>query len=137
MGRSEGDLSQPTLVENLSSSSAIRSTICTGGYFAWNFIGRQNDLYSDGSNIRGGVSTGLPFIDDLVLGSGDDLPDEITNNKGRNVYYLLPFILRILGIVFQLMRGARGVQSFWVVFFLFFMTGLAIVMYINKPRSTP
>lgn len=137
MGRSEGDLSQPTLVENLKFFFGYQVNYMYWRYFAWNFIGRQNDLYGDGSNIRGGVSTGLPFIDNLVLGSGDDLPDEITNNKGHNVYYLLPFILGILGIVFQLMRGARGVQSFWVVFFLFFMTGLAIVMYINQTPGQP
>lgn len=137
MGRSEGDMTQPTLVENLKFFFGYQLNYMYWRYFAWNFIGRQNDLYGDGSNLRGGVSTGLPFIDNITLGTSKDLPDEITDNKGHNVYYLLPFILGMLGIAFQLMRGARGVQSFWIVFFLFFMTGIAIVMYINQTPGQP
>ncbi len=137
VGRRESDLSQPSMVDNIKFFFSYQLNYMYWRYFAWNFIGRQNDLYGDGSNLRGGVSTGIPFIDNLALGTSEDLPDEITANKGHNVYYLLPFVLGLLGIVFQLLRGSRGVQSFWVVFFLFFMTGIAIVMYINQTPGQP
>lgn len=136
-GRRPNDMSKPTFAQNLRFFFSYQLNFMYWRYFGWNFIGRQNDLYADGSSLRGGVSTGIPIIDQLSVGTLQDLPQEITHNRGHNVYYLLPFLLGFLGIAFQLMRSSRGVQSFWVVFFLFFMTGIAIVIYLNQTPIQP
>ena len=106
-------------------------------YFLWNFAGRQNDYSARGDGFTGNFVTGFDCIDTFLHGDQDKLPDFLSHNKGRNVYYCIPLILGILGLVWQLRQRKRGMQHFWVVFFLFFMTGLAIVLYINQPPSQP
>ena len=71
------------------------------------------------------------------MGDQSLLPSELANNKGHNVYYCLPLLLGIIGLLFQAYRGQKGIQGFWVVFFLFFMTGIAIVLYLNQTPSQP
>ena len=107
-------------------------------YFMWNFAGRQNDIQGHGELEHGNWLTGFPFIDNARLGDQSMLPDELKENKGHNVFYCLPLLLGLLGLFWQSMKkGQKGIQQFWVVFFLFFMTGLAIVVYLNQTPVQP
>lgn len=103
-------------------------------YFLWNFVGRQSDIQSTGNIDNGQWMSGITPLDQMYLGPQDNLPDEMAANKGRNHYYFLPFILGLVGLFFHLKRDSRG---FLVVFMLFFMTGLAIVMYLNQTPLQP
>lgn len=106
-------------------------------YFMWNFCGRQNDIQGNGEAEHGNWITGISFIDDLMYGDQSKLPDDLKNNKGHNVFYGLPLLLGLIGLFWQAWRGRRGIRQFWVVFFLFFMTGLAIVIYLNQTPMQP
>ncbi len=106
-------------------------------YFMWNFAGRQNDKQGNGELEHGNWLTGIPFIDNARLGNQSRLPSDLKANKGHNVYYCLPLLLGLIGLFWQAYRGQRGIRQFWVVFFLFFMTGLAIVIYLNQTPSQP
>lgn len=108
-------------------------------YFMWNFSGRQNDVQGDGGITSGNWITGISFIDEYVLGLGPqkNIAPEVADNKARNVYFMLPFILGIIGIVYQLRLKEKGLRSFLVVFMLFFMTGIAIVIYLNQTPFEP
>ncbi|MDE7080374.1 MAG: DUF2723 domain-containing protein [Muribaculaceae bacterium] len=108
-------------------------------YFMWNFAGRQNDINNQyGELDAGNWISGIPFIDNSRLGDQSLLPDDLgKNNAGHNVYYMLPLILGLIGLVWQSFAGKRGIEQFWVVFFLFFMTGIAIVIYLNQPPGQP
>lgn len=86
---------------------------------------------------HGNWITGIPFIDNWLVGDQSLLPQELKDNKGHNVFYCLPLLLGIIGLLWQAYRGQKGVQQFWVVFFLFFMTGIAIVLYLNQTPSQP
>ncbi len=101
-------------------------------YFMWNFVGRQNDIHSPvpGELFYGNWESGVKFIDDLRLGDQSDAPDILRDNKGKNHYYFLPLLLGLLGLFFQFAKDKRGC---WLVFLMFFMTGLAIVVYLNQP----
>ncbi len=108
-------------------------------YFLWNFAGRQNDINNQyGEKDAGNWLTGIPVIDNARLGDQSLLPAELgKENKGHNVYFMLPLLLGIIGLLWQALRGRRGIEQFWVVFFLFFMTGIAIVLYLNQPPLQP
>lgn len=106
-------------------------------YFMWNFSGRQNDTQGHGDIRYGNWVTGIPFIDSMLLGNQDELPDILKNAKGKNEYYLLPFLLGILGMIYQYKRGKSGKQDFWTVMLLFFFTGVAIILYLNQPPMEP
>ena len=106
-------------------------------YFMWNFSGRQNDIQGNGEVSNGNWITGIPFIDEALVGPQEDMPFDIINNKGHNVYYMLPLLLGILGLLFQAYAGKKGIQGFWITFFLFFMTGIAIVLYLNQTPYQP
>lgn len=103
----------------------------------WNFAGRQNDIQGNGEPEHGNWITGISFIDNAMLGDQSKLPDDLKNNKGHNVFYCLPLLLGLIGLFWQAYHGKRGIQQFWVVFFLFFMTGLAIVLYLNQTPMQP
>ena len=92
------------------------------------YSGRQNDLQGSGEIEHGNWITGIKFIDNMLVGNQDLLPKELKENKGHNVFYCLPLLLGIIGLLWQAYRGQKGIQQFWVVFFLFFMTGIAIVL---------
>lgn len=100
-------------------------------YFMWNFAGRQNDIHSPspGELFYGNWETGIKPLDEMRLGDQSDAPDLLKNNKGKNHYYLLPLLLGIMGLFFQYEKDKRGS---WLVFLLFFMTGIAIVLYLNQ-----
>ena len=112
-------------------------------YFMWNFAGRQNDLAGNGEPHLGNWISGIPFIDNARLGDQSLLPDEYgAGNKGHNVFYMLPLLLGVIGLLFQALyvkpdRPQRGIEQFWVVFFLFFMTGVAIILYLNQTPGQP
>ncbi len=106
-------------------------------YFLWNFAGRQNDLQGHGDVLHGNWISGISLLDDLRLGKQELLPDDLKTNKGHNVFYCLPLLLGLLGLFWQACKGKKGIQQFWVVFFLFFMTGLAIVIYLNQTPQQP
>ena len=127
----------PTQFENLYYFLSYQCNFMYWRYFMWNFAGRQNDIQSQGEVEHGNWVTGFKLIDNLLVGNQDLLPDELKENKGHNVYYCLPLLLGLLGLFWQAWRGQRGIRQFWVVFFLFFMTGLAIVLYLNQPPSQP
>ncbi len=101
-------------------------------YFMWNFVGRQNDIHSPspGELFYGNWESGVGFIDRLRLGDQEDAPAILAENKGKNHYFFLPLLLGLLGLVFQFDRDKRGS---WIVFLMFFMTGIAIVLYLNQP----
>lgn len=103
-------------------------------YFLWNFVGRQSDIQSNGGIDNGQWLSGIDFIDELYLGPQDNLPSEIAANRGRNRYFFLPMILGLIGLFFQLKRDGRG---FTIVMLLFFMTGIAIIMYLNQTPLQP
>lgn len=103
-------------------------------YFMWNFSGKQNDIQGFGNKRDGNWITGLSFVDNKRLGDQSRLPDSIKNNKAHNQLYLLPFLLGIIGCVFQYLRN----KTDWVVTFLvFFITGIGIVLYLNQPGNQP
>ena len=106
-------------------------------YFMWNFAGRQNDIQGNGELEHGNWITGIKPLDDARLGNQDMLPDELKTNKGHNVFYCMPLLLGLIGLFWQAFRGKRGIRQFWVVAFLFFMTGLAIVIYLNQTPVQP
>ena len=106
-------------------------------YFMWNFAGRQNDMQGNGEPEHGNWITGISFIDNWMLGDQSKMPQELKDNKGHNVFYCLPLLLGLIGLFWQAWRGQRGIRQFWVVFFLFFMTGLAIVLYLNQTPQQP
>ena len=106
-------------------------------YFMWNFAGRQNDIQGQGEIEHGNWITGISFIDKFLVGDQSLLPSDLKNNKGHNVFYCLPLILGLIGLFWQAYKGEKGIQQFWIVFFLFFMTGLAIVLYLNQTPQQP
>ena len=128
----------PTFWENMRFFLSYQCGFMYWRYFMWNFAGRQNDIQGHGELEHGNWISGIPFLDNARLGDQSLLPDDLKQNKGHNVFYCLPLLLGILGIVWQaFMRGKKGIQQFWVVFFLFFMTGLAIVVYLNQTPYQP
>ena len=131
------DVKVPTQFENLRFFLSYQCNFMYWRYFMWNFAGRQNDIQGNGEPEHGNWITGIPFIDNAMYGDQDKLPDDLKNNKGHNVFYCLPLLLGLIGLFWQTYRGKRGVKQFWVVFFLFFMTGLAIVIYLNQTPMQP
>lgn len=127
----------PSQIDNLAFFASYQLGFMYWRYFMWNFCGRQNDIQGVGETENGNWITGIPFVDNMRLGDQSQLPDELKENKGHNVYYALPLLLGLLGLFWQAFRGRKGGQQFWVVFFLFFMTGIAIVLYLNQTPSQP
>ncbi len=131
-------LIKPTFAENLQFFLTYQLNHMYWRYFMWNFAGRQNDIQGNGEVNQGNWISGIPFIDNLRLGDQSLLPDEYgKGNKGHNVFFMLPLLLGIIGLGWQAFTSKRGIEQFWVVFFLFFMTGIAIVLYLNQTPSQP
>ena len=127
----------PTMMENLRFFLSYQCNFMYWRYFMWNFAGRQNDIQGNGELEHGNWISGISFLDNMRLGDQSKLPDDLKNNKGHNVFYCLPLLLGLIGLFWQAYRGQRGIRQFWVVFFLFFMTGLAIVLYLNQTPMQP
>src|SRR5665648_229301 len=127
----------PTFGENLTFFFRYQIGHMYFRYFMWNFSGRQNDIQSNGEISNGNWITGINFIDSQRLGDQKSLPAEFKNSKARNTYFLLPFILGIIGIVFMYNRGVEGRRDLWTVSLLFIMTGFAILVYLNQSPQQP
>ena len=131
-------IKMPTQLENLRFFFSYQCNFMYLRYFMWNFAGRQNDIQGDNGCDRGNWITGIPFFDNWRLGDQSKLPDELKENKGHNVFYCLPLLLGLIGLFWQAFaRGDKGIRQFWVVSILFFMTGLAIVIYLNQTPNQP
>ena len=134
----------PSQFENLRFFISYQCNFMYWRYFMWNFAGRQNDLQGNGELEHGNWLSGFDWFDNWRLGDQDLLPDDLKNNKGHNVFYCLPLLLGLIGLFWQSLakhHGSKtdqtGIRQFWVVFFLFFMTGLAIVIYLNQTPMQP
>ena len=128
----------PSQLENIRFFLSYQCKFMYWRFFMWNFAGRQNDLQGNGELEHGNWITGFDWFDNWRLGDQSKLPDELKNNKGHNVFYCLPLLLGLIGLFWQSLRkGQKGIRQFWVVFFLFFMTGLAIVIYLNQTPMQP
>ncbi len=127
----------PTFGENLRFFFRYQVNYMYWRYFMWNFSGRQNDLQGYGELHKGNWLTGISFIDNAMLGDQNELPTELKENKGHNVYYMLPLLLGIIGIIWQLKQKQKGAMNFTITFLLFFLTGLAIVVYLNQTPYQP
>jgi hypothetical protein len=130
-------IEKPTFSENLRFFFRYQVGHMYFRYFMWNFAGRQNDIQGHGGVLNGNWLSGVKFIDEWRLGDQDHLPARFAGNKARNTYYFLPLLLGLLGIFFQYNKGTEGKKGLWVVFLLFFMTGLAIVIYLNQYPFQP
>ena len=135
-------IKMPTQLENLRFFLSYQVNFMYWRYFMWNFAGRQNDIQGNGEWEHGNWITGIPFLDNMRLGDQSKLPTELKENKGHNVFYCLPLLLGLIGILWQLFKNdeknlGEGEKQFGIVFFLFFMTGLAIVLYLNQTPMQP
>jgi alkylated DNA nucleotide flippase Atl1 len=125
---------KPTFVENMRYFFAYQMDWMYWRYFMWNFAGRQNDQQGHGSINSGNWISGIKAIDAQRLGNQDHLPPSMTNNKAHNRFYLLPLLLGVIGLVYQMLRHLR---DWTVVMLLFFFTGIAIVIYLNQAPYQP
>jgi hypothetical protein len=100
----------------------------------WNFVGRQNDVQGRYDYQDGNWLSGIPFIDELHLGSQENLPSDVLNNKGRNVYFFLPLILGLIGIFYH---AEKDRKSFYVLLVLFLFMGIALKIYLNERPFEP
>ena len=128
----------PTQGENLKFFFRYQVNFMYWRYFLWNFAGRQNDIQNHyGEMENGNWITGFNFIDKLLIGGDSKLLPDSLSGKGHNVFYCLPLILGLIGLFWQIGKGREGAHQFIVVMALFFMTGLAIVVYLNQTPLQP
>ena len=138
MGGVEKKDGVPTAAENLRFFLSYQVNFMYWRYFLWNFVGRQNNIQGHGEVEHGNWITGFRWIDDWLLGCDTSkLPSDLKENKGRNVFYGLPLLLGLVGMLWQWRKGREGKQQFLVVMLLFLMTGLAIVVYLNQTPLQP
>ena len=123
---------KPTMIANLYYFFDYQLGWMYWRYFMWNFFGRQNEIHSPspGDIFHGNWESGIGFIDKIRLGDQKAAPPTLKENKGKNHYFFLPLLLGLLGLFFQFDKDKRGC---WLNFLMFFMTGIAIVMYLNQP----
>lgn len=138
MGGVEKKDGVPTTAENLRFFLSYQVNFMYWRYFLWNFVGRQNNIQGHGEVEHGNWITGFRWIDDWLLGCDTSkLPSDLKENKGRNMFYGLPLLLGLVGMLWQWRKGREGKQQFLVVMLLFLMTGLAIVVYLNQTPLQP
>ncbi|SFT11822.1 Protein of unknown function [Zhouia amylolytica] len=126
-------IEKPSFFQNIQYLFEFQMGYMYWRYFMWNFTGRQDDIQGKYDN-HGNWLSGIKFVDEARLGSQDNLPSDVLNNKGRNTYYFLPLILGIIGFVFQIKSNPK---QWWVVFVLFMFTGLALKIYLNERPFEP
>ena len=124
----------PTFGENMRFLFSYQIGHMYWRYFMWNFAGRQNDEQGHGDLMKGNWITGIKWLDAIRLGNQDNLTSEMLNSPSRNVYYMLPLILGLIGLIYQVSRDSK---NFWVVTLLFVLTGIAIVVYLNQYPLQP
>jgi hypothetical protein len=124
----------PTFGENLRYFFKYQVGFMYLRYFMWNFAGRQNDVQGNGNPIQGNWISGIKFIDETRLGNLDNIPGDLKTNPGRNTYFFLPLIIGLSGMYWQYKKNKNG---FWLVFAFFFMTGMAIILFLNQYPNQP
>lgn len=129
----EETIMKPTFGENLKFFFGYQLNYMYLRYFMWNFAGRQNDLQGRGDLLNGNWISGIPFLDNARLGPQDNIPEHM-KNKGNNKFYMLPLFLGLIGLFYQMNKDN---SSGWVVALLFFLTGIAIVIYLNQYAYQP
>ncbi|MDT8347183.1 MAG: hypothetical protein RQ756_05235, partial [Flavobacteriaceae bacterium] len=123
------EVAPPSLWQNLDYMFRFQFSYMYGRYFMWNFVGRQNDIQGEGGILNGNWLSGISFIDEARLGNQSELSGDMRNNKARNTYFFLPFILGLIGVFFHF---NRDLKSFWVLLLFFLFTGLALKFYLNE-----
>ncbi len=123
------NIEKPSLWDNITYLFEYQIGYMYWRYFMWNFAGRQNDIQGKLDKLNGNWLSGIKFIDELHLGSQDNLPSNAITNKARNTYFFLPFLLGLIGFIFQIQRDKK---NFWVVFVFFLFTGIALKIYLNE-----
>lgn len=127
-------IEKPTMSDNLGFMFEYQFGYMYWRYLMWNFTGRQNDNQGKYDNLDGNWMSGIKFIDEARLGSQDNLPSDVLNNKGRNFYFFLPFILGLIGLIYH---ANKDLKSFYVLLALFLFTGLALKIYLNERPFEP
>ena len=126
---------KPTFINNITFFIRYHIRHMYNRYFMWNFVGRQNDIQGNGESINGNWVSGISFLDEFLTGAPQgNMSADRASNRGHNVYYFIPLLLGIAGFFFHLTRNGR---SFIIVFMLFFLTGYAIVLYLNQTPLQP
>jgi len=125
---------KPTFVNNMKFMVQYQFGYMYLRYLLWNFVGRQNDVQGKYDNTNGNWLSGINFIDEIFTGTQKNLPSDMQNNKGRNIYYGIPLLLALIGFVFHAMRDKK---SFYVLLVLFLFTGLALKVYLNERPFEP
>jgi len=128
------DIEKPSFWQNISFMFEYQFGYMYWRYFMWNFTGRQDDVQGQYTDLHGNWLSGIDFVDEMRLGSQDNLSSDMKNNKARNTYYFLPLILGILGLVFH---AKNDMKSFWVLLVFFLFTGLALKVYLNERPFEP
>ncbi len=128
------DPNNPTYLDNVEFFFRYQVGHMYFRYFMWNFVGRQNDVQGHGNILNGNWISGIKAIDKAFVGNQKQLTTEMANHPARNTYFFLPLILGIIGMFFHL---KRHIKDFWVVMFLFILTGVAIVVYLNQAPYQP
>lgn len=128
------EIEKPSFGSNLSYLIEYQFGYMYWRYFMWNFTGRQNDIQGQYTDTDGNWLSGIDFIDEIRLGSQDNLPSDMKNNKARNTYYFLPFILGLIGLFFHFKKDKKG---FWVLMVFFLFTGIALKIYLNERPFEP
>ncbi|MFB9108059.1 DUF2723 domain-containing protein [Flavobacterium gyeonganense] len=127
-------IEKPSTVDNFSFMFEYQFGYMYWRYLMWNFVGRQSDVQGKYDNLDGNWISGIKPLDSLHLGSQDNLPSDVLNNKGRNVYYFLPFILGLIGLMYH---ANKDLKSFYVLLVLFLFTGIALKIYLNERPFEP
>jgi hypothetical protein len=129
-------IEKPSALDNLSFMFEYQFGYMYGRYLLWNFVGRQNDIQGKYDNLDGNWISGIDFVDELHLGKGTqtNLTDDAKNNKGRNVYFFLPFIIGLIGLMYH---AQRDLKSFYVLLVLFLFTSIALKIFLNERPFEP
>ena len=127
---------KPSTWDNLSFMVEYQFGYMYGRYLLWNFVGRQNDIQGKYDNLDGNWLSGIKFIDEIHLGKGtqENLPDDVKNNKGRNLYYFLPFLIGLIGLMYH---AQKDLKSFYVLLALFLFTSIALKIFLNERPFEP
>jgi hypothetical protein len=127
---------KPSAWDNLSFMVEYQFGYMYGRYLLWNFVGKQNDIQGKYDNLDGNWLSGIKFIDEIHLGKGtqENLPDDVKNNKGRNLYYFLPFFIGLIGLMYH---AQKDLKSFYVLLALFLFTSIALKIFLNERPFEP
>ena len=129
-------IEKPSTWDNLSFMVEYQFGYMYGRYLLWNFVGKQNDIQGKYDNLDGNWLSGIKFIDEIHLGKGsqENLPDDVKNNKGRNLYYFLPFFIGLIGLMYH---AQKDLKSFYVLLALFLFTSIALKIFLNERPFEP